>query len=425
MQRAERVDRVTKQIAVVGGGVVGVCTAFFLAQNGLDVVLVERHQNVAQEASFANAGIVAPGYAGPWAAPGMPSRLLRGLLSSESALSLKPGFDRALWNWVGQWRRECELERFRINKTRMHRVASYSRLLLEQMREYYQLEYERTQGLLQLFRTPRDQKLAEPVLALLAEHGIAHRVLDVDEARAQEPALSTHTPLAGAVHLPQDESGNCPLFAKRIRQIAATAGVRFHLGATVEAIETESRGVALRIDGQRFPADAVVIAAGASSAALLKPLGIHIPMYPVRGYSITATIRDYDHAPHASVVDEAYKVAITRMGSRVRVAGVAGLGAVTPAEQKRAMRTLTKIATDWFPQAGQYASATSWNGVHPMLPDGAPLLGATPVRDLYINIGHGSEGWAMAAGSGKVVADIVAGHEPEIDMDGLSLQRYG
>lgn len=404
---------------------VGVCTAFFLAEDGHDVVVIERHQNVAQEASFANAGLVAPGYGGPWAAPGMPGRLLRSLFASETAVTLKPGFDRALWKWIGRWKRECELERFRANKARMQRVASYSKLLLEQLRDYYQLEYERTEGLLQLFRTVRDQKLAEPALALLAEHGVAYQVLDTDAARKLEPALSTHTTLAGAVHFPHDESGNCPLFAKRMRQIAATVGVQFHLGATVEAIDTESRGVALRVDGQRFPADAVVVAAGASSAALLQPLGIAIPMYPVRGYSVTAAIRDYERAPQASVVDEAYKVAITRMGSRVRVSGAASLGQIGAGEQKRALRTLSKVVNDWFPQAGQYASAAAWSGVHPMLPESVPLLGATPVRGVYLNVGHGSEGWAMAAGSGRIVADIVAGREPEIDMDGLTLNRYG
>lgn len=426
MSTFERVDGVTqKQIAVIGGGVVGVCTAYFLAEAGHEVVVIERNQNVAQETSFANAGMVAPGHAGPWAAPGMPGRVLRGLFRSESAISLKPGLDRALWRWLRHWRRECDLERFRINKTRIQRVAFYSRALLEQLREYYQLEYERTQGLLQVFRTQRELKLAEPALALLTEYGVAHQMMDADDARAVEPALSTHTEFAGALHLPQDESGNCPLFARRMKQIASTMGVQFHLATTVDAIEPESRGIALRIGDERFPTDAVVVAAGANSAQLLKPLGIEVPLHPVRGYSITAMIKNYDHAPHGTVFDEAYKASITRMGGRVRIAGTAGLGANTQVLQQRALRTLAKVAGDWFPQAAQYASANPWSGLHPMLPDGAPLLGATPVRELYLNIGHGTEGWAMAAGSGKAVADIVSGREPEIDMEGLTLQRYG
>lgn len=415
----------TKQVAVIGGGVVGVCSAYYLALAGHDVVVIERNQNVAQEASFANAGMVAPGYAGPWAAPGMPGRLLRGLFRSESAISFKPRIDSALWHWLRRWQRECQLERFRTNKARMQRVAFYSRALLGEMREQYQLEYERTQGLVQLFRTPRDLKLAEPTLTLLGEYGVRHTLLDAEAVRAIEPGLSTHTAFAAALHLPEDESGNCPLFARRLKQIAGTLGVQFHHGASVEAIELESRGVGLRIDGKRFPADAVVVAAGAHSAALLKPLGIAVPLYPVRGYSITATIKNYEQAPHGTVVDEAYKTSLTRMGARVRVAGTAELGIATPALQQRAVRTLSKVASDWFPQAASFSGANLWSGVQSMLPDGAPLLGATPVRDVFVNIGHGSEGWAMAAGSGKVVADVVSGREPEIDLEGLTLQRYG
>jgi len=414
-----------KQIAVVGGGVVGVCTAYFLAAAGHEVVVIERRQNVAQESSFGNAGMVAPAYSGPWAAPGMPARVLGGLFKSESAIAFKPRLDRTLWHWLRRWRAECDLERFRINKARMQRVAFYSRALLEQLRDHYQLEYERTQGVLQLFRSQRDIRMAEPVIAMLSEYGVPHRMLDPDAARAREPGLSAHAELAGALEFPQDEAGNCPLFTRRMKHIAATIGVQFHVAATVEAIELESRGVGLRIDGQRFPVDAVVVAAGAASADLLRPLGIDVPMYPVRGYSLTAMIRDYDKVPQATVVDEAYKVAITRLGGRVRVAGTAELGAATPALRERALRTLRKVAGDWFPQAAQYAEANTWQGVHPMLPDGTPLLGATPVRDVYVNIGHGTEGWSMAVGSGKIVADIVSGQTPEVDMEGLTLQRYG
>ncbi len=404
---------------------VGVCTAYFLAEAGHDVVVIDRNQNVAQEASFANAALLAPGHCGPWATPGMTGRLLRGLWQAESAVTLKPGLDHALWRWLRRWRREGELERFRINKARMQRVAFYSRDLMEQLRDYYQLEYERTQGLLQIFRSQRELKAAEPVIALLAEHGVPHQLMNHDDARAVEPALATHTEFAAALHLPQDEAGNCPLFARRMKQITETLGAQFHLATAVEAIEPESRGLALRINGERFPVDAAVIAAGAQSAALLKPLGINVPLQAVHGYSITAMVHDYERAPHGSVFDETYRTSVSRMGGRVRVAGTAGFGANVPALQQRAVRTLLKVASDWFPQAAPYASANPWSGLLPMLPDGPPLLGPTHIPGLYLNIGHGTEGWAMAAGSGKVVADIVSGREPEIDLEGLTLKRYG
>lgn len=414
-----------KQIAVIGGGVVGVCTAYFLAAAGHDVVVIERHQNVAQEASFANAGIVAPGYVAPWAAPGMPRKLLSYLFRAEAPVTLKPSLDRSLWRWMRRWLSECELERYRINKARMQRIAFYSRDILHQLRDYYEIDYEQTQGVLQLFRTEKDVRMAAPAIALLGENEIPHQTLDGDGARAIEPALSAHMPLAGGLYLPHDEAGNCPLFAKRLKQIAISMGVQFHFGSTVHAIEPESRGVGLRIDGERFSADAVIVAAGIDSAQLLKPLGIDLPLYPVRGYSATALIKNFDHAPLAALLDESYKVAITRLGNRIRIAGTAEIGARKPELLDRALRTLVKVGSDWFPDAANYVKANFWCSTRPMLPDGPPLLGPTPVRNVYLNIGHGSTGWAMAAGSGKVVADIVTGHAPEIDMDGLTMARYG
>ncbi|MGH8806374.1 MAG: D-amino acid dehydrogenase [Noviherbaspirillum sp.] len=414
-----------KQIAVIGGGIVGVCTAYFLAEAGHDVVVIERHQNVAQETSFANAGIVAPSYMAPWAAPGMPRKILAHLFKSETPVIVKPTLDRAALRWMRKWLSECDLERYRINKTRMQRVAFYSLDIMRQLRDHYQLDYEQTQGVLQLFRTEKDMKMAEPAIALLAENQIPHQVLDADGARAVETALARDTRLAGALHLPQDEAGNCPLFAKRLKQIAASIGVQFHFASTVQAIETESRGVALHIGDSKFAADAVVVAAGTESARLLKPLGIHVPMHPVKGYSATALIKNFDQAPQAALVDESYKVAITRLGNRIRIAGTAEIGSRNMELHARAVRTLVKAGGDWFPNAANYSKANFWCGVRPMLPDGPPLLGATSVRNVYVNIGHGSGGWAMAAGSGRILADVVSGYTPEIDMDGLTMARYG
>lgn len=414
-----------KQIAVIGGGIVGVCTAYFLAEAGHNVAVIERHENVAQEASFGNAGIVAPGSSSPWAAPDMPRRILSHLLRSESPVILKPTLDRTLWRWARKWLSECEVERYRINRTRMQRIAFYSRDILHQLREYYQLDYEQTQGVLQLFRTDRDLRMAAPAIELLSENGVVHQMLDAEGVRLIEPALATGTPLAGGVYLPQDEAGNCPLFAKRLKQIAASIGVQFHFSSTVQAIEPESRGVALQIDGDHFFTDAVVVAAGVESVRLLKPLGIHLPLYPVKGYSATAAIKNFDCAPNASLLDETYKVAITRLGARVRISGTAELGTTSGELQERALRTLIRVGSDWFPDAANYIKANFWSNIRAMFPDGPPLLGATPVRNVYVNIGHGSAGWTMAAGSGKLLADVVSGYTPDIDMDGLTLARYG
>jgi D-amino-acid dehydrogenase len=361
----------------------------------------------------------------PSAAPGMPKRILASLFKSEAPVLLKPTFDRALWRWARKWLSECDLDRYRINKTRMQRVAFYSRDLLRQMREHYQIDYQHTQGVLQLFRTERDIKMAEPACELLTEQGVPHRIVDAETARTIEPALAPNTPLSGGLYLPQDESGNCPLFTKRLKQIAQSMGVGFHFATNVNSIEKDGSRIAVRIDGDLFHADAVVVAAGVDSAPLLKPLGIHVPLYPVKGYSATAKIKNFDSAPLAALQDASYQVAITRMGDRVRIAGTAELGSRTTDLHDAAVRTLIKVGMDWFPDAANYNKASFWCGARPMLPDGPPLLGATPVPNVYINLGHGSSGWAMAAGSGKAVADIVSGYTPDIDMDGLTLTRYG
>ena len=413
------------QVAVIGGGVIGVCTAYFLAEAGHDVVVIERYSNVAQETSFGNAGIVSPGYAAPWAAPGMPKKVLSYLFKSESPVLFKPSMDPALWRWLRKWLSECELDRFRINKLRMQRIASYSQSILQQLRNHYELQYEQTKGVLQLFRSQQELQMAQPVLDLLADSDIEHRMVDPDAARMIEPALSYHTPLAAALHLSQDETGNCPLFTRQLRNIAQEMGVEFHFNSNVDAIQPEGGHVNFRIQERSFSADAVVIAAGIDSVPLLESLGIHLPLYPVKGYSATAFIKNFDQTPISAVLDETYKVAITRMGSRVRIAGTAELGSRTLDLHGSALRTLAKVGDDWFPDAANYGAATFCCGARAMLPDGAPLIGATPARNVYINIGHGSAGWAMAAGSGKLLADLMSGYAPDIDIDGLTLSRYG
>ncbi len=413
-----------QQIAVIGGGVVGVCTAYFLAEAGHQVVVLEQRSNVAEQGSFGNAGLAAPGYATPLGRPGMPRRLLASLFGAPGPLLLKPSLDRALWRWLRLWLGECALARFRINKNRMQRIALYSHEILGQLREHHQLDFEQTRGSLRLFGSERELRQMQPALELLAEQGIQHQAIDAAQARAIEPALAAATPLAGAIHIPGDEAGNCALFTKHLKSIAQAMGVEFLFGSAVEAIEPRGKRISLRISGRAFEADVVVVAAGIDSARLLAPLGIRMPLYPVKGYSATATIRNFDEAPQAALMDEARNVAITRMGSRIRIAGMAELGSSTGEMNAVAVRSLVQVGEDWFPDAANYNTASFWCGIRPTLPDGPPLLGATPVPNLYVNFGHGAAGWGMAAGSGMVLTDIISGRTPEIDMDGLTLARY-
>lgn len=418
-----------KQVAVIGGGVVGVCSAYFLARAGHEVVVIERRGNVAEESSFGNAGVLAPGYATPWAAPGVARRLLSSLFRSDAPVLFNPTLDPAFWRWMRMSLSESDLAHFLVNKTRMQRIAAYSQTVLRQLRTEHPFDYERTEGHLQLFRSERDLKLAAPLVEFMTVNNLPHQLLSADQARLVEPALASNTPLAGGLYLAQDEAGNCPLFTKHLKQLAQAMGVQFHFSRTLLGIDASSGHLTLRLRENDlenlYSADAVVLAAGIDSAQLLKGLGIEIPMYPVKGYSATAQIKNFDAAPRASLMDEAYAVALTRMGTRIRIAGLAEFGARTPALRERALHTLRKVGADWFPDAANYNKASFWTGILPMLPDGPPLLGATPIKNLYVNIGHGSAGWAMAAGSGKVLADCVSGKEAEIDLQGLTLARYG
>ena len=437
-----------RRVAVVGAGIVGTCTAWYLRRHGFEVDVLERRDGVARETSRGNAGVIAPGYVTPWAAPGMPLKVLSYLFAAEAPVLFRPVASPALLRWIGRWLRECELGRYRVNKARMQRLAFHSRDALHALRAELGIDDGRRQGYLQLLRGERDLRMAGPARALLAENGVPHELLDAQAARAIEPALSASTPLAGALWLPQDESASCPDFAQALADASAAAGVRFLFGREVRRIVVEGgrvRGLGLatrppgagatgepaarapRDGGSEATAlhgcDAVVVAGAVDALPLLAEHGIRLPIWPVKGYSTTLPMPDPALGPRHAMIDEAYKVAITPFPGRVRLAGTAELGSPALVPRPAALRTLVRVGRDWFPDAADWSSATCWVGARPMTPDGPPLLGTTPVAGLYLNMGHGSTGWAMAAGAGQVVADVVAGRPAAIDLDGLTLDR--
>lgn len=412
-------------VIIVGAGIVGVCCAWYLRREGFEVTVLERRSGVAQETSFANAGIVAPGYVTPWAAPGMPRKVLSYLFAAEAPLRFTPTANPAQWRWLARWLGQCRLERYRTNRERMQRVAFYSRLQLHALRDELDIDYEQAQGYLQLLRTERDIELTDPARAMLADVGVPFAMLEPAQVYELEPGLSREAPLTAALHLPEDESGNCALFAHALRRHAEEAGVRFRFNQLVQRIVVDAGAVRGVVVARReLAADAVVVAAANGSPELLGPCGVRIPMYPIKGYSATVALEPSAVGPRHALMDEAYKTAITPFGNRVRIAGTAEIGDTSLALHEPSLRTLLKVAKDWFPGAARYSKAQYWVGARPMLPDGAPLVGATPVRGLFLDLGHGSTGWAMACGSGRVVADIVAGRTPEISLDGLTLERY-
>lgn len=412
-------------VAVVGAGIIGVTTAHALRQQGFEVTVIDRRSGVAQEASFANAGVLAPAYVAPWAQPGMPAKVLAYLFRPEAPVIFRPAFDPALWRWLRRWLGECEVERFRVNRSRMQRLAYYSRRCLHEVRERHGIDYEQGKGYLQLFRTVHELERTAPARDMLREAGVPHSLLDAAGCRTLEPALDANTPLAGGLHLPEDETGNCAVFARRLKDICESDGVRFRFGAEAVRFDVAAGRVqGLQLADGRVQADVYVLAAGADSGRLLAPAGIDLPLMAVKGYSATATIIRPEDAPKLAVMDESYKVAITRFGQRLRVAGTAEIGSRGMKLRESALRTLLKVARDWFPAAASYPQARFWVGARPMLPDGPPVLGPTPFPNMFLNVGHGSTGWAMACGSARIVADLIAGRSPEIDLEGLTLDRY-
>jgi D-amino-acid dehydrogenase len=415
---------------VIGAGVIGVATAFYLRERGCEVTVVEQESDVALATSFANAGVIAPGYVTPWAAPGMPAKILKYLFKPASPLIFRPTLDAAQWRWIARWLRECDLVRFRVNKQRMQRIAYYSRACLHEFRTRHPFDYGRSQGYLQLFRSAYDVELAQPALAVLRDAGIAHREVSAAQCAEIEPGLrwARQGPFAG-LYLPDDEAGDCARFTRELRALCEVNGVRFLFDTRVTSFEIAGGEVhGVRITSGRgdetLSADAVIVAAGVDSADLLAPLGVRVPLYPVKGYSATLQVIDEQKAPHAALMDESLKTAITRFGPNLRVAGTAELGNRRTTLREQALQTLMKVLDDWFPHACAPSSAQFWVGRRPMTPDGAPLLGPSGIGKLWLNLGHGSTGWAMSLGSGRVVADLVTQRKPDIDLDGLTLARY-
>jgi D-amino-acid dehydrogenase len=420
------------KVAVIGAGIVGVTTAFELAVDGHEVTVFERRASVAEETSFANAGVVAPGYVTPWAAPGMPGKVARFLLSKHAPVRITLPLSGNDLGWMRKWLRACDLATYQANRARMQRLAFYSRTRLNDITERFQLEYDRSTGYMVLLRGEKDRKLVQPGLDVLREAGVAFKELNADEARAIEPALNPDTSFAGAVHLPQDGAGNCRQFAMLLKNEAQSRGVEFEFNTAVDALNPSSPATLTvwALDAQapaqrRF--DAVVVCGGVDSARLLRPLGMDVPLAAVYGYSISAPIREPLNAPRSALMDERYKVAITRMGNRVRVAGSAEIGGSLDKKNPAAIQTLYKVLHDWFPGAARIAntgaSVQEWKGARPMLPDGPPLIGATGVPGVWINIGHGSSGWALSCGCARAVADLMGGHQPDVDIEGLGVER--
>ena len=414
------------RIAIIGAGIVGVTTAYELAADGHEVTVFERDAGVATGTSFANAGVIAPGYVTPWAAPGMPRKVLGHLFSRHAPVRLSGLRTLALAPWIWRWWRACRPSVYLANRTRMHRLAQFSRERLDALTYQLKLEYEQAQGYMVLLRSDRDLALARGGIKLLSEIGVPFELLDADRARQVEPGLHEGTPLRAAIHLKHDGVGNCRQFAHLLKGEAVKLGASFRFQQTVESIRPGQQ-VELTTAAGSHRFDGVVVCAGPLAAPLLAPIGVKLPIAAVHGYSITAPLRHHDGqpdaGPRAALMDEAYKVAISRLGQRVRVAGSAELGGSLEDMRSAPLATLYRVLEDWFPGAAQMSKVQQWKGARPMLPDGPPVLGASGQPGVWLNLGHGSSGWALSAGSARVVADLVGGRAPALDIEGLGIER--
>ncbi len=416
------------KVIVLGSGVIGTTSAWHLAQAGHEVTVIDRQDGAGKETSFANAGEVSPGYSAPWAGPGVPVKAIKWLLMQHRPLVIRPQLDMAMIRWGLQMLRNCTAARYEINKGRMVRLAEYSRDVLREMRAELGLAYdERSQGTLQLFRTQKQLDGTGADIEVLKRYGVRFELLDRAGCIRHEPALArVQEKFVGGLLLPGDETGDCFKFTQALAARAAQAGVNFLYGTSIERLVSEGGRLAgVVTDRGTLTADAYLVAMGSYSPKLLSPIGIDIPVYPVKGYSITVPITDASGAPESTVMDETHKVAVTRLGDRIRVGGTAELAGYSLALREARRETLEHVVTDLFPRGGDVSKATFWCGLRPMTPDGTPIIGPTPVRHLLLATGHGTLGWTMAAGTGRVIADIVSGRQPEIDVTLLNIARYG
>lgn len=412
------------KVAVIGAGIVGVTTAYELSMQGHEVHVFEKSGSAAEVCSFANAGVSSPGYVTPWAKPGMASHVLLHMWQKHSPVRMhRPKLHELRWLW--RWWRACDEKTFVNNRTHLLNLSQYSLMRMQTLRDSLHLDHEHSTGYLVLLRGERELKLVQPSLSVMRQAGLNFKTITAQEARTIEPALNADTPMVQALHFPDDEVGNCRQFALLLKNEAEARGVHFHFNAEVQALTSaQPKLIRTASNNKGTPFDAVVMCAGLASAQLLRPLGLKITMMAVHGYSISAPVREPLDAPKSGIMDERYKVAISRLGQRVRISGGAEIGGNAQAHHAGSLQTLYKVLEDWFPGAARTQDTLQvWKGARPMLPDGPPLVGPTHIPGVWLNLGHGSSGWALSCGSAKALADQLTGRQPDIDMQGFALGR--
>ncbi|WP_439115158.1 FAD-dependent oxidoreductase [Hydrogenophaga sp.] len=428
------------KLAVVGSGVVGITTAYELALDGHEVTVFERRNTAAEESSFANGSLIAPGWNAFGGANGLGMGALMPWASAGTALNLGSWPRGKEWPWLWQWLRAGKAERQLTLQPAVHRLTQYSHERLQALAGALQLDYDRTEGMLVLWRTEQGHAKAQPALQVMADMGWKYRVLSAEEARLREPALNPDTALYAALEITGEASANCRQFALQLKAEAQKLGCRFEFGTTVERITPEanpSAGVKLTLSptvpaarsNKSMHVDGAVLCAGAAGATLLRTLGVRLPVLPVFGHSVSAAVREPLDAPLSAVFDVRQQVSISRLGQRVRVCGGQQFGRSAGVKSAGELKRLYQVLSDWFPgaarMAGTHGSAQEWCGAQARLPDGLPALGPTQLPGVWVNLGHGNSGWSMACGSARLLADHIRGTKSDIDGAEYNLTRFG
>lgn len=415
------------RVIVLGSGVIGVTSAYYLTEAGHEVTVIDRQPGAALETSFGNAGEISPGYASPWAGPGIPLKAVQWLMMEHAPLILRPKLDAPMIRWLLAMLRNCTAERYARNKSLMVPIAEYSRDALMALRQKLGIEYDhRERGTLQLFRTQKQLDASAKDIEVLEQFGVAYEVLGPEGCINAEPGLAfSQSPLAGGLRLPGDETGDCHIFTQKLAEWLRAKGVEFRYDTTIRGLETDGERITgVRTKGETVTGDAYVVALGSYSPDLVGPLGIRLPVYPVKGYSVTLPIAEPERAPVSTLLDETYKIAITRLGDRIRVGGMAEISGFNRSLHPKREATLLHSVNDLFPGAAAAGDTNFWCGLRPMTPDGPPIIGRTSISNLFLNTGHGTLGWTMSCGSGHLLASIISGDKPPIDPAGLDISRY-
>ncbi|WP_199255838.1 D-amino acid dehydrogenase [Mycolicibacterium mengxianglii] len=417
------------KVAIFGAGVIGVTSAYFLAREGHDVTVYEERGSVADDTSASTAGLIAPGHSYAWASPQAPRMLVRSLFGGQTSIRVKPRLDPALLRWGVSFLRECTPARSARNSSAKYEITSYSQKLLEKLTAEESLQYHQTdQGVLYLYRDAEALALADRKAELMRRNGRSQRMLSGADLAAVDPALANSTvSFAGAIHDSDDATGNPALFSKLLADTAAERfGVKFELGTRITALHTDGTSVryAETDAGTRLEADCYVVALGTASNKLVRTAGLRVPVYPAKGYSVSVAIRDQSLAPRTGGIDERSLVAWSPFGSTLRLSAVAEFAGYDRTHTPANFAEIRTASEELFPGALDWSSVEYRSGLRPMTPDGPPIIGATPLRNLQINTGHGHLGWTMCCGAAALLAASIGGQDPEIDSTPYRFDRF-